>query len=365
MKLSVDKKLFYKYLSYVQGIVDTRPTMLILSHVLLEAKGGKLFLSSTDLESSVYTSFPANIIEEGSVCLPAKKIYEIVEKTPEGEIQIQTINDLQAQIDYKKGKTKIKTQNAEDFPQIPKPDDFVYRAIKSEKLDSLIKKTLYCIGSDDLRKNLTGIFFDMTQNGKIRLVSTDGHRMSLAEENIENSIVESFTLPKRASIELRKFIKDSEVINIGVGKNFFICDDGQTSLLARLVDVKFPDYKQVLPTSFKNTIKIEKKQLTEALQRASVVLQEKNKGVKIYIGENKMEIRSTSDDGETIEEVPVDKLTEPLDVGFNVKYLIDALSTYEEQEVCPSIGDEVSPACIFSSEDDRYRQLSVVMPMRV
>ena len=90
MKLSVDKKLFYKYLSYVQGIVDTRPTMLILSHVLLEAKGGKLFLSSTDLESSVYTSFPANIIEEGSVCLPAKKIYEIVEKTPEGEIQIQT-----------------------------------------------------------------------------------------------------------------------------------------------------------------------------------------------------------------------------------------------------------------------------------
>ena len=121
------------------------------------------------------------------------------------------------------------------------------------------------------------------------------------------------------------------MVNIGVGKNFFICDDGQTSLLARLVDVKFPDYKQVLPTNFKNTIKIEKKQLTDALQRASVVLQEKNKGVKIYIGENKMEIRSTSDDGETIEEVPIDKLTEPLDVGFNVKYLIDALSTYEEQ----------------------------------
>ena len=189
--------------------------------------------------------------------------------------------------------------------------------------------------------------------------------MSLAEENIENSIVESFTLPKRASIELRKFIKDSEVVNIGVGKNFFICDDGQTSLLARLVDVKFPDYKQVLPTSFKNTIKIEKKQLTDALQRASVVLQEKNKGVKIYIGENKMEIRSTSDEGETTEEVAVDKLTEPLDVGFNVKYLIDALGTYEEQEVCLSISDEVSPACIFSSEDDRYRQLSVVMPMRV
>ena len=268
--------------------------MLILSHVLLEAKEGKLFLSSTDLESSVYTSFPANITEEGSVCLPAKKIYEIVEKTPDGEIQIQTINDLQAQIDYRKGKTKIKTQNAEDFPQIQKPDDFVYRAIKSEKLDNLIKKTLYCIGSDDLRKNLTGIFFDMTQNGKIRLVSTDGHRMSLAEENIENSIVESFTLPKRASIELRKFIKDSEVVNIGVGKNFFICDDGQTSLLARLVDVKFPDYKQVLPTSFKNTIKIEKKQLTDALQRASVVLQEKNKGVKIYIGENKICLLYTS-----------------------------------------------------------------------
>ena len=365
MNLSVDKKLFYKYLSYVQGIVDTRPTMLILSHVLLEAKEGKLFLSSTDLESSVYTSFPANIKEEGRVCLPAKKLLEVIEKTPDGEIQISLVNDTQAEIDYKKGKTKIKTQSADDFPQIPKPDDFVYRAIKSEKLENLIKKTIYCVGGDELRKNLTGIFFDMTQNGKIRLVSTDGHRMSLTEEDIENNIVESFTLPKRASQEIRKFIKDSEVVNIGVGKNFFICDDGQTSLLARLVDVKFPDYKQVLPTNFSNTIRIEKKQMLDALQRAAVVLQDKNKGVKIYIGENKMEIRAISDEGETLEEIPVNKLTQPLDVGFNVKYLIDALGTYEGEEVCFSVGDEVSPACIFANEDDRFKQLSVVMPMRV
>ena len=365
MKLSVDKKLFYKYLSYVQGVVDTRPSMLILSHIHLEAREGKLFLSSTDLESSVYTSFPANILEEGRVCLPAKKLLEIVEKTPDGEVQIRRINEDQVEIDYKKGKTKIKTQNPDDFPQIPKPDDFVYRAIKSEKLDNLIKKTVYCVGSDDLRKNLTGIFFDMTQNGKIRLVSTDGHRMSLAEEDIENNIVESFTLPKRASIEIRKFIKDSEVVNIGVGKNFFICDDGQTSLLARLVDVKFPDYKQVLPSSFNNTITIEKKEITDALQRAAVVLQEKSKGVKIYIGENKIEIRATSEEGETIEEIAIDKLTEPLDVGFNVKYLIDALGTYDNNEICFSVGDEVSPACIFASEKDRYKQLSVVMPMRV
>ena len=205
----------------------------------------------------------------------------------------------------------------------------------------------------------------MTQNGKIRLVSTDGHRMSLAEEDIENNIVESFTLPKRASIELRKFIKDSEVVNIGVGKNFFICDDGQTSLLARLVDVKFPDYRQVLPSNFKNTIKIEKKQFTEALQRASVVLQEKNRGVKIFIGESKIEIKSISDEGETIEELPIDKLTEPLDVGFNVKYLIDALATYDDKQIFLSISDEVSPACIFLSDEDRFKQLSVVMPMRV
>ena len=365
MKLSVDKKLFYKYLFYVQGTVDTRPSMLILSHVLLEAREGKVFLSSTDLESSIYTSFPATITEEGLVCLPAKKLLEVIEKTPEGEVQIRTVNDNQIEIDYKKGKTKIKTQNAEDFPKIPKPEDFVYRAIKSDKLEALIKKTIFCTGGDDLRKNLTGIFFDMTQNGKIRLVATDGHRMSMAEENIENNIVESFTLPKRAAIEIRKFIKDSEVVNMGVGKNFFICDDGQTSLLTRLVDAKFPDYKQVLPNNFNNTIRIEKKQIQEALQRASVVLQEKNRGVRVYIGENKIEIRAVSDDGEAIEELLIDKLTEPLDVGFNAKYLIDALLSFDEKEVCLSVGDEVSPACIFASEEDKYKQLSVIMPMRV
>ena len=94
-------------------------------------------------------------------------------------------------------------------------------------------------------------------------------------------------------------------------------------------------------------------------------MQEKNKGVKIYIGENKIEIRATSEEGETIEEIAIDKLTEPLDVGFNVKYLIDAIGTYDNNEICFSVGDEVSPACIFASEEDRYKQLSVVMPMRV
>jgi len=364
MNLSVDKKQLAKHLAYVGGVVESKATMAVLGHVLFEAKEGKVFLSSTDLESSLYTSFPANITEGGAACMPGKKLMEVVEKMPDGDIQVDLKNE-QAEFGYKKGKIKIKTLPAEDFPLIPKPEDFHFRAIKSETLEGLIKKTAYCIGADDLRKNLTGIFFDLSEVGKIRVVATDGHRLGLTENEIDNNILETFTLPRRAAVEIRKFIKDSEIVQIGVGKNHFICENGQTHILTRLVDVNFPDYKQVLPGNYKNSLRVNRKDFVDSLQRAQLVLQDKNKGAKLFLGENQIEIRTASEDGEAVEFVETSKTSENIEVGFNVKYLIDALSSFDAEEVFFSAGDEISPACIFLQEENRFKQLSVVMPMRV
>ena len=371
MIFSVDKNQLSKHLSYTQGVVDSKSSMIILSHILFSAKQGRLFLSSTDLESSTHTSLPTNISEEGEVCLPAKKIFDIIDKIPDKDIKISTNNNNQVEIDYKKGKTKIKCLPAEDFPQIPKPDDFAYTAIKSEMLNDLIQKTSYSIGSDDLRKNLTGVFFDMEAENKIKLVSTDGHRMSRVEEEFENNKqIESFILSRKAALELKKFVGDSEVVQIGTNKNFFICDNGQTSILSRLIDVKFPDYQQVVPSNINNTFKVEKKELLSSLQRVSVVLSEKTKGARIAIGKEEVEIKTTSDDGETTEIINIKESTTTisdavLEVGFNVKYLIDALSSFSEEELFVCVNDEVSPACIFSNQEQTNKQLAVIMPMRV
>jgi len=365
MRFSVNRAQLLKHLSYVQGVVDVRSTMLILSHVLFVAKEGRLFLSSTDLESTSYTSLPINVQTEGAVCLPAKKILEIAEKITDEDIKISTNETHQVEVDHSTGKIKIKTLPAEDFPQIPKPEDFVYIAAKSTMLNGLIQKTTYAVGGNDLRKNLTGIFFDMTIPGKLRLVATDGHRMSVAEEELENSGTQSFLLSKKAAQELKKFIKDTEVVQIGIGKSFFVCDNGQTSILSRLIDVKFPEYMQVIPSSLSNTFKVGRKKLLDSLQRVSVVLSEKTKGARVFVNKNEIKIKSISDEGETTERIQISEAQKNTEAGFNVKYLIEALNSFKEEEVFICINDETSPACIYSNRDNKLKQLSVVMPMRV
>ncbi len=365
MKFSVDKNLLLKHLSYAQGIVDTRSQMVVLSHVLFRTEKGRLYLSSTDLESSMHTSIPATIFEDGGVCLPAKKILEITEKIPDQDIKISTNKSSQIEIDYSTGKTKIKTLPTEDFPEIPKPENFSYITIETPLLEGALQKTLHSIGSDDLKKNLTGVFFDMTTQNKLTLVTTDGHRMSLTEEEFQNTTSGSFILPKKAAQELKRFIKDTEVVSIGYTKSFFICDNGQTSILSRLVGVEFPEYKRVIPNNFSNTFEIEKKQLLESLQRVSVILSEKTKGARMFINKDGVEIKTISDDGETVETIQTTGAEKNIEVGFNVKYLIDALNAFNEEKVFVCVNDEISPACIYSNENNKHKQLAIVMPMRV
>jgi DNA polymerase-3 subunit beta len=365
MKFSVDKAIFLKNLFYVVGIVDNRSSMLILSHVLIEAKGEKIYLTATDLESSVYTSFPAKITDEGSICVPGKKFFDVVDKLPDNDAQYQITENAQLEVVFNKGKTKIKTLPGDDFPQIPKPEDFIFRTIKSETLSNLINKTSYCVSNDEMRKNLTGVYFDMSNPGKIKAISTDGHRMSLVEEELENSIIEAFILPKKATNEIKKFIKESDVLNIGVGKSFFVCDNGQTSILSRLIDVKFPDYSQVVPNNFIKSFKVKKNDLISALQRISVVLSEKAKGAKITVNQNNLEIRSLSETGESVESVETVGENQNIEIGFNVKYLIEALNSFENEQLNISINDEVSPACIYVDEKHKDFQLAIIMPMRV
>ena len=365
MKFSVDKNLLLKHLSYTQGIIDTRSQMVVLSHVLFRTEKGRLYLSSTDLESSIHTSIPATIFEDGGACLPAKKILEITEKIPDQDIKISTNKSSQIEIDYSTGKTKIKTLPTEDFPEIPKPEDFLYITIETPLLEGALQKTLHSIGSDDLKKNLTGVFFDMTTQNKLKLVTTDGHRMSLIEEEFQNTTSGSFILPKKAAQELKRFIKDTGVVSIGYTKSFFICDNGQTSILSRLVGVEFPEYKRVIPNNFSNTFEIDKKQLLESLQRVSVVLSEKTKGARMFINKDGVEIKTISDDGETVETIQTTGAEKNIEVGFNVKYLIDALNAFNEEKVFVCVNDEISPACIYSNKNNKHKQLAIVMPMRV
>ena len=141
INFSVDKSEFLKHIYFCVGIVDTRSTMLVLSHIYLEAKDDRVFISSTDLESSMYSSFPAKINGPGNICISGKKLFDVVEKLPDEKINVSLTTDSHVEISFSTGKTKIKTLPGEDFPQVPKPQDFVYRTIKSEILTNIISKT--------------------------------------------------------------------------------------------------------------------------------------------------------------------------------------------------------------------------------
>ena len=150
-----------------------------------------------------------------------------------------------------------------------------------------------------------------------------------------------------------------------MGKAFFICDNGQTSILSRLIDVKFPDYNQVVPNNTNNKFIVNREKLLNSLQRVSVVLSEKSKGAKILISSDSIEIRSLSESGESAEVLEKSTNEQNLEVGFNVKYLIDAINSFDSKEIMVSINDEVSPACLCKSIEDQDSQKAIIMPMRV
>lgn len=366
MKINIDKEDLTDKLSLVQGIAEKRATMPILSHLLLTSLKDGIQITATDLETTLSVNCEAKTDEEASIAVPARKLFDIVRELPQGEIQLEEIKNNWIEITTTSASFRLAGLPGEDFPVVPEVSTDNLFELESDVLENMISKTIYCVSGDELRRNLSGIYFEKMEGNVLRLVATDGHRLSYVEKELENAVVlkDNVLVPRKAVSELRKLIKYGENIKIGCEKNFFITMTDGIILYSRLIDADFPDYNQVVPDSTKSKITLNRDQFLSALKRVSIFSSEKTKSIKLSFSENSLLLSSVSPDvGEAKESLPIKFEDSKIDIGFNARYLIDILESVEEQDVNMEITDELSPTVVTPMDRKDYK--CVVMPMRI
>jgi len=378
MEVRIQKTQLLSHLQRAQNIVERKTTLPILSHILMETEPSGLRLSSTDLEVGVTETCNAEIIQEGSTTIHARKFFEIMRELPEGEIHLEQ-KEEQLEIRTGRSRFRLRSLTPDEFPRIPAIQTTESVQLAGEVLQEMIQKVFVSVSSDETRYTLTGILTHMDcKNDQtiLRMVSTDGHRLSVCERPLpETEVLSAFKktdegqerdviLPKKGVQEIRRLMEES-VGDLEFGlfqENAFVRKDN-LSMIMRLVQGKFPDYEAVFPSEIERTITADALVLEESLRRVSVLSTERSKGIRFSVQPAKLTFFSNSPEiGEAEEEVDVAYDGEPFEVAFNVRYLLDFLQTVTG-EVSIEFGTGLKPCLMRQKGDLKYSY--IVMPLRI
>lgn len=389
MNFDIDKKELLKGLILVQSIAGRKTTLPILSHVLMEVEKDSLYLTGTDLETGIREGLPVNAQQEGKASVSAKKLYEIVRELPDETIHVEKKENHWITIKCGKSTFNLAGLDPEEFPSLPAYKEEQFSKVPSRILMEMIERTVFAASNEESRYHLNGIFFLHTkQAGKdvLRMVATDGHRLALIHrEGFRIRGIEKGTiLPKKGILELRKILGDKEEGQMEIyfdGTHGFI-RMGKSLMILRLIDGEFPEYEQVIPKENDKKIRIDRDKFNACLRRISTMATDRVEGLKLSFRKNMMEGSTFNQDyGDAREELEVayDYEGPALEIGFNARYLIEALNGVDTTEVWIELKDEGSPAIMrpFSSEVSAVSlektpplagtndQLFIVMPMRI
>jgi DNA polymerase-3 subunit beta len=370
MEFRIPKNELLKGLGRIQAIVEKRNTMPILANALIEAEDEKIFISATDLDVGIRGSYPATVTAKGSITVSAKKLYEVVRELPDEPIQIIREENNWIEVTCAKIVFRLVGLAAEEYPSLPKVDEKGLVQMESGTVHGMIEKTLYAVSNEEARYNLNGIYIEReSAENTLRMVATDGHRLALVERKIEGADLGQFEkgviVPKKGILELKRLLEeDDEPLGIGFRSSTGVVQKKGVILVIRLIDAEFPDYRQVIPKELKRNLTVGREALLASLRRISILATEKTRSVKLELGKRELFLSSANPDlGEAREEIEIGYSDEPLTIGFNARYLIDALAVLGSKEVRVGLNDELSPGTIRPADDENV--LAVVMPMRI
>jgi len=373
MEFRIKKETILDALTKVQGITGKKTNILITSNVLLSAKESMISIRATDLEMAFKALYEAEVLREGSTAVPSRKVYEIVRAFPSDMLAIKEIENKWIQIANKKLEYNIVGMDPDDFPSFPDIAGVEFFDIYVNVFNNMISKTIYSVLGDEGRAQLEGICFETITTAdvnKIRMVSTDGHRLSKIDYVIGDDksalagLKEGVILPKNGIIEVLKILEGGESVQIGFKDNNFIVKKEEEVLIIRLIEGEFPDYEMVIPKTGRNEMNVQKEDFLMMLRRMSILSSEKYSGVRFKIDKEKLETTTTNPEiGEAKEIISVSYNGEPLEVAFNPRYFIEALNSMDSEEVIVRFKDEVNPCTIEGKDDIGF--LGVIMPMRV
>ena len=370
MQFSVSKNALLKELNLLQGIVEKKSTIPILSNVLIEtANASTISLVATDLDVSLQTECAAESARPGSIVLQARKLFEIVRNLPDAEINFAREDNDWVKIVCVSSEFRIVGQAKEHFPSTPKADKAGV-TIPAAVLHSLINRTVFAITQEESRYALNGALLSFGE-GKLQMVATDGHRLALAAASLEQAADGADALkviiPKKALVELAKLTAGSEEeLELSRDENHLYFEIQNRHLTSRMLAGQFPNYDLVLPKNNDKSISLNVDRITQAIRRAALMADERSHGVKVELTNGKLSITSQSADvGEAREVIPLDYTGDNLSIGFNAQYVLDFLGVVGTDEVLFEFKDEQSPALLRPSGDGEADYKYVVMPMRL
>jgi DNA polymerase-3 subunit beta len=374
MRIKTTQTELFKRLQIVQGVISIRTTLPILSYFLLIAKNGKTTLFGTDLEVGVRCEILGDILEEGTVALPGKRVLELVREFPKGDIEISTEKNV-ASLKCAKARVQINTLPPDDFPDFP---EIVGQKIniKGDILKSMIQKTILAVSREESRYTLTGVFL-LLKGDSVEMVGTDGRRLSLVEETLEGETIKqkkSCILPVKTCNEILRVATD-EPLSLTLGEkqvNFVQShkpktkgeDHGNISLTSRLIEGEFPDYNKVIPKNFQQKILLNRQELMEAVTRAYVLTKEKGGSVKFDIRKDSVTVScKVPEVGESSEQIASKNGEKEIQIAFDPEYMLDALKVIDGKEVFLGLNSAKEAALFRPMDNEKFAY--VLMPMEL
>lgn len=366
MRFTINRDVLVGPLQLVCGAVERRQTLPVLSNVLLQLEGTTLSLTATDLEVELVATvnLPA-AGEDGDITVPARKFLDICKSLPSQDIEFILENQ---KVTLKSGRNKftLVTLPASEFPAVEETVGTHELTLQESLLKSMMEQTAFAMAQQDVRYYLNGMLFEITDN-KLKAVATDGHRLAICDLDTEyttDSKTEAI-IPRKGIQELMRLLDNSEdVVKVTLGTNHLRVKTDRFIFASKLIDGKFPEYDRVLPKNGDRTLIAEREALKEAFSRASILCNEKYRGVKMEINDNLLSILANNPEQEEAEiDMGVEFQGENLEIGFNVTYLLDVLNTMKCEKVKWTLGDSNSSALIEDANDGH--SVYVVMPMRL
>jgi len=366
MKLEILRSEFRDAIANVQNIVSTRSTLPMLQYVLLSAKGNLLKLTATDLEVGIECVVDCEEVSgEGTVTLPCKKLHEVVNNLPDGTISVSVGDGNVVALNSGVVRYKLMGMSPEEFPKSPEVNRENTFAMPQAVLKEMIRKVSFSISMDPNRVNITGLLLALVGN-QLRLVTTDGRRLSLGSRELENAPGEdsSYIIPRKTVMELERLLGSDGEVSIFLSENQMAFEFGNILVISNLIDGVFPNYEQVIPQGYEKEVVAEKGSFTIATQRAEVMTTDRYNLVKYEISTGKMVVTTNCPEvGELRDELDVEYEGDSLDVGFNPQFILDALKAIDEEKVRIQLKDAQSSGLILPEGSDDY--LYVVMPVRL
>ncbi|MEZ4463458.1 MAG: DNA polymerase III subunit beta [bacterium] len=371
MKFVVDRDLFARALARIQGVLSRKSTLATLSNVLIEARpDGKLRVAATDLDVTFDGMTAAEIVEPGRATVDGKRLYDVVRSLPGESVEIHVGADDRMQLKCKHSEFVLHGHPADQYPALPGVEGVELSPVSGSALRELIERTGFSVSTDESRPNLNGVFFRCVGRDRIRMVSTDGHRLSQGERDAARGGTiperDGIIIPRKGVGELKRLLEEvGDEVSFGVTDNMLVVAAADLVLFVRLIEAAFPDYRQVIPKSSERRAVVRRLPFLAALRRIGILASERTHGVKIAVRPGSMTLLSDNPDlGKAREEIEIEGYEGgELTIAFNARYVQEILGILTAEKVEMAMNEALSPGLFREHENDDY--LFVVMPMRI